>query len=108
MKRSLSVSLTILTVIAAAACDEQASQQCVDENEVAVSDDKCADAGPVNNGGNTRSGFFWYYNNRSVPIGSKVYGGTYSHDSVSSGTRGSSVGVSRGGFGSIRSDSAGG
>jgi len=113
-KQSLAIPLTILTVIAAAGCEEQRTQQCADENGVAVSDDNCADAGTVSTDDagqplhNNRSGFLWYYfyGTRGVPLGSRVSGGSYSrgsdysYSSPSGKYTSPSVGISRGGFGS--------
>lgn len=121
-KRSLTVSLTILTIIAAAGCDEQQRelQHCVDGDGVVVDEDKCADAAvsavaPSDDAGTThgigRSGFYWFYGGRSVlSPGTRVSSGSYSPGtgSYSSPSGRSSVGVSRGGFGGSAVSAGGG
>lgn len=122
-KQSLAVPLTILTAIAAAACNdanqEQGFQHCVDENGVVVDESNCSDAGAarLDSQGNPvpHSGFIWYYGGTRFSPGVRVYGGGYSPRvttiySSPGGhfTTGPTVGVGRGGFGGAGIGHAGG
>lgn len=124
-KSSLAVPLTILTAIAAGACDDDPPglQHCVNADGVVVDEANCADAGdrPLDSNGNPipgRSGFFWYYGGgtRYYPGNRIIIGGGGSYRSgggsyVSPGghySSGPSVGVGRGGFGSVGGAHGGG
>jgi hypothetical protein len=80
LKRSKNVTLTILTAIALAACDDQDIKHCVDENGVVQDETTCnptTDDGGVNP--TYHPGFRWYYGGtRSTwTPGTRVSGGSY-------------------------------
>jgi hypothetical protein len=81
MKRSVNVTLTILTAIALSACDDQDTKHCVDENGVVQDETNC---NPIGSDGGVNPvyhpGFRWYYGGNSGGIwtpGTRVSGGSY-------------------------------
>jgi len=98
-RKSKTVSLTILAVIATAACDESSVKHCVDEQGAVQDENNCTtttdDAGVVHT---PHPGFRWYYGGYSTPQspGTKVTGGSYD---PSPGITYSPPSISRGGFG---------
>lgn len=108
MRKTQLVTLTLLTAIAAAACDENV-KQCVDENDVVQEDTNCAnpsdggvvttvdDAGVVHTSSTVHI-YRWYYGSytRALPNGTRVSGGSYT---PSGGVEYSTPSISRGGFG---------
>lgn len=105
MRRTQLVTLTLLTAIAATACDEDL-KHCVDENDVVQEETNCnvPDGGtPVNTGTPGTPGvpihiYHWYYGGYSSPQsnGTRLSGGTYT---PSAGKSYSPPSISRGGFG---------
>lgn len=111
MRRSATITLTILTGIALAACDEPQEEikHCVDENGVVQDEAVCADAGaegptgPIDpqhpHVGSTH--FFWYYGGGyRAPLtpGTRVTGGSYTPSPGRVYSPPSTI--TRGGFGS--------
>ncbi len=101
LKRSRNVTLTILTAIALAACDEQASEikHCVDENGVVQEESNCNPTAPDGGVNSTyHPGFRWYYGGYSSPQspGTRVGGGSYE---PAPNVHYSPPSISRGGFG---------
>lgn len=110
LKRSRNVTLTILSAIALAACDEQASdiKHCVDENGVVQDESNCNPTAP--DGGSNpvyHPGFRWYYGGTGGvwSPGTRVSGGSYTpapHINYSPPS------IGRGGFGGTGESFGGG
>lgn len=103
MKRSKTVDLTILALLAASfgtACAKDPElKHCVDQNGVVVDDSQCTNQATYGHGGNIIP-FRWYYGGTGIfSPGSRISGGSFTpsagHVYSSPST------VSRGGFGSI-------
>lgn len=116
MKKSRSVELTILCIVAASILDackgNVDNKTCVDKDGVVVDMSNCQTSS-----GNPIPGHFWYYGGRGFPIGGRVSGGSYAGPSnnsfwgssrSSSGSPVSASPISRGGFGSLGSSSGSG
>lgn len=128
LRRTKSITLTILTAIAASACDETPKppppdpevKHCVDENGVVQDEEKCntspeshpmgPDGGPISSHPSSGGGghFFWYYGGSGgvVSPGGRVSGGSYSPSPGKAYSPPSTI--TRGGFGSTGAGHAGG
>ena len=104
LKRSRNVTLTILSAIALAACDEQASdiKHCVDENGVVQDESNC---NPNTEDGGTNPvyhpGFRWYYGGFSSPQvrGTRITTGSGGSYTPAPHVNYSPPSIGRGGFG---------
>jgi hypothetical protein len=102
MKKSSSVSLTLLAAVAMVAgssCRNSEPRDCVDQNRRIVDNSFCQDT-PAGGVAGSRF-YYWYGGSSGGHMGDTVFGGSAS-PSVSSGA------VSRGGFGSSLAGGAAG
>lgn len=124
LRKTRSITLTLLAAIAAAACDENqtATQEnikhCVDENGVVQDESNCANVPESHDGGtpvdpqhpHNGGHFFWYYGGVSSPRspGTRITTGSGGSYTPSPGVKYSPPSISKGGFGSTGHGFSGG